>query len=123
MPIVSNSSPLIGLDQIGQLDLLHCLFEEIFIPDGVSVEVSATVRIWMMAQISRPRTPWTSQTFIEIAVLAASAAIAVLGWPSIAGYVSGFVPQREMNLVPGLASCVVAAGLAAVAFTTRNLLT
>ena len=44
MPVVSNSSPLIGLEQIGQLDLLHSLFGEIFIPDGVAAEVSATVR-------------------------------------------------------------------------------
>jgi predicted nucleic acid-binding protein len=52
MPVVSNSSPLIGLEQIGQLDLLHSLFGEIFIPDGVAAEVSATVRLrpWIRKQ-------------------------------------------------------------------------
>jgi predicted nucleic acid-binding protein len=52
MPIVSNSSSLIGLEQIGQLDLLHSLFGEIFIPGGVAAEVSATVRLrpWIRKQ-------------------------------------------------------------------------
>ena len=49
MPVVSNSSPLIALEQIGRLDLLHALFNEILIPDAVSAEVSATVhpRSWI----------------------------------------------------------------------------
>ena len=33
MPVVSNSSPLIALEQIGRLDLLQGLFAEIFLPN------------------------------------------------------------------------------------------
>jgi predicted nucleic acid-binding protein len=33
MPVVSNSSPLIGLEQIGQLDLLRSLFRQVLKDD------------------------------------------------------------------------------------------
>ena len=44
MPIVSNSSPLIALEQIKNLDLLNELFGEILIPDAVVAEIAPTVR-------------------------------------------------------------------------------
>jgi predicted nucleic acid-binding protein len=37
--IVSNSSPLIYLTRIGALNLLHQLFGEVLIPEGVKIEV------------------------------------------------------------------------------------
>jgi predicted nucleic acid-binding protein len=52
MSVVSNSSPLIALEQIGRLDLLQVLFGEILIPEAVAAEVSAAVqpRLWMRKQ-------------------------------------------------------------------------
>ena len=43
MAVVSNSSPLIALGQIGQLGLLHQLFHEILIPPAVGREAAASV--------------------------------------------------------------------------------
>ena len=43
MAVVSNSSPLIALGQIGQLGLLHQLFHEILIPPAVAREAAASV--------------------------------------------------------------------------------
>ena len=62
MPVVSNSSPLIALEQIEQLDLLHALFGEILIPDGVGSETASTVqpRYWIRQQpLSLPLLPET----------------------------------------------------------------
>jgi uncharacterized protein len=39
--IVSNSSPLIGLDDVGRLDLLHTLYGSLIIPRAVSAEFTA----------------------------------------------------------------------------------
>src|SRR2546425_12939783 len=49
MRVVSNSSPLIALEQIQQLDLLQSLFTEILIPDQVAAETVASVqpRSWI----------------------------------------------------------------------------
>ena len=35
MKIVSDSSPLIGLSSIGQLNILNCLWNNIIIPEAV----------------------------------------------------------------------------------------
>lgn len=46
MPVTSvicNSSPLIGLEQIGQLSLLHALFGTITVPPAVVQEVAPSV--------------------------------------------------------------------------------
>jgi uncharacterized protein len=62
MPVVSNSSPLIALEQIGRMDLLQGLFTEIFIPDAVASEVASTVRPrpWIRQQaLRRPLLPQT----------------------------------------------------------------
>jgi len=52
MPAVSNSSPLIALEQIGQVDLLRDLFQEVLIPDSVAAESRLTVppRPWIVLQ-------------------------------------------------------------------------
>lgn len=59
MPVVSNSSPLIALEQIGQIELLHSLFAEILIPDQVAAETVASVQ---------PR-PWIRQQSLSLSVL------------------------------------------------------
>lgn len=62
MPVVSNSSPLIALEQIRQLDLLHALFGEIVIPDGVAAETVSAVqpRSWIRQRsLSLPLLPET----------------------------------------------------------------
>jgi predicted nucleic acid-binding protein len=35
MIVISNTSPLTNLAAIGQFELLHLLFDEIWIPEGV----------------------------------------------------------------------------------------
>ena len=49
MPVVSNSSPLIALAEIKQLDLLHRLFESVWIPPAVAAEVGRSLpeRDWI----------------------------------------------------------------------------
>jgi len=42
--VVSNSSPLIALTQIGRLDLLGRLHPQVFIPPAVAKEISPTVQ-------------------------------------------------------------------------------
>ena len=51
-PIVSNASPVIAFEQIGQLHLLQRLFEHIVIPPSVAREVAPTVTlpVWMIQQ-------------------------------------------------------------------------
>ncbi|PYS48420.1 MAG: DUF3368 domain-containing protein [Acidobacteria bacterium] len=64
MSVVSNSSPLIALEQIRQLDLLQSLFGEILIPNQVAVEIAASVqaRSWIRQQsLSRPLLPATQR--------------------------------------------------------------
>lgn len=39
MKVVSNASPLISLACVGQLELLHHLYHEVFIPEAVWQEV------------------------------------------------------------------------------------
>ena len=48
-PIISNSSPLIGLDRIGQLELLQRLFNTIVVPPAVVHEVGVvtTLPAWI----------------------------------------------------------------------------
>ena len=64
MRVVSNSSPLIALEQIQQLDLLQSLFTEILIPDQVAAETVASVqpRSWIRQQsLSLPLLPATQR--------------------------------------------------------------
>jgi predicted nucleic acid-binding protein len=43
--VVSDSSPLIALDQIGQLKLLHDLYGEVVVPDAVAAEVAPSLSL------------------------------------------------------------------------------
>jgi predicted nucleic acid-binding protein len=51
-PVVCNSSPLIALDQIGQLDLLERLFTSVLVPPAVVRETAPTVVLpgWITEQ-------------------------------------------------------------------------
>jgi predicted nucleic acid-binding protein len=59
--VISNSSPLIALTQIGRLNVLGRLYSEIFIPPAVASEVEPTVRKlpdWIsVKQLLLPRNP------------------------------------------------------------------
>ena len=44
-PVVCNSSPLIGLEQIGQLSILNALFGTIAVPPAVVLEVAPSVTL------------------------------------------------------------------------------
>ena len=63
MPVISNSSPLIALTQIGRLDLLRLLYSSISIPPAVAREVEPTVaRLpgWVLVQkLAHPLQPIT----------------------------------------------------------------
>ena len=64
MPVISNSSPLIALTQIGRLDLLRQLHARICIPPAVAKEVEPTVTIlpdWVLVQeVAHPLQPGTA---------------------------------------------------------------
>lgn len=45
VPVVCNSSPLIGLEQIGELNLLNALFDTIIVPPAVVHEVTPSVSL------------------------------------------------------------------------------
>jgi len=79
--------------------------------------------IWVMAQLSKPHTPWTRETIGSIAALAASALLAVWMWPTITGYLSAIVPKSAETANTFLTSCIVAAAIAGVAFRTIRRLT
>jgi predicted nucleic acid-binding protein len=51
-PVISNSSPLIALEQIGQLALLEALFTSVVIPPAVAREVAPSVTLpsWIFEQ-------------------------------------------------------------------------
>ncbi len=51
-PIVSNASPVIALEQIGQLHLLQRLFDSVVVPPAVGREVMPTVTMpaWIEQQ-------------------------------------------------------------------------
>lgn len=58
--VVSNSSPLIALDQIGQLSILKSLFQTITVPPAVVREVTPLLALpsWIAEQnLSRPVPP------------------------------------------------------------------
>jgi predicted nucleic acid-binding protein len=59
--VISNSSPLIALTQIGRLDLLHQLHSHVLVPPAVAREVEPTVPKlpdWLLVQaLAHPRQP------------------------------------------------------------------
>jgi predicted nucleic acid-binding protein len=59
--IVSNSSPLIGLDQLGILSWLEQLFSTIRIPPEVVVETTRTVVLPSWVQVVVPGTPMPAE--------------------------------------------------------------
>ena len=63
MPVISNSSPLIALTQIGQFDLPRRLYTRISIPPAVAREVEPTVaRLpdWVLVrELAHPLQPTT----------------------------------------------------------------
>jgi uncharacterized protein len=61
LPVISNSSPLIALEQIGQLDLLHVLFSTVLIPPAVAREVAPTVTLPAWITERAPTQPVASQ--------------------------------------------------------------
>ena len=50
--VISDSSPLIGLERIGRLDLLAALFGTVVVPPAVAREITAKGRLvdWMIEQ-------------------------------------------------------------------------
>jgi predicted nucleic acid-binding protein len=64
VPVISNSSPLIALTQIGRLDLLRQLHTSICIPPAVAREVEPTVAKlpeWLLVQqVAHPLQPSTA---------------------------------------------------------------
>lgn len=52
LPVISNSSPLIALEQIGLLHVLAELFKEVWVPAAVVDEVPPTVSLpsWILCQ-------------------------------------------------------------------------
>jgi uncharacterized protein len=66
--VVSNSSPLIALTQIGRLDLLGRLHARVLIPPAVAQEVEPTIRGlpgWILVQpLALPRQPLTVSSSI-----------------------------------------------------------
>ncbi|WP_456454012.1 DUF3368 domain-containing protein [Thermococcus sp.] len=52
MIVVSNTSPLIGLSNIGKLEILHELFGEVFVPPAVVREFRENLPTWIV--VKRP---------------------------------------------------------------------
>lgn len=46
MIIVSNTSPITNLAAIGQFDLLHLLFDQVYLPSAVIEELPACGNVW-----------------------------------------------------------------------------
>jgi len=56
-PVVSNASPIIALEQIGHLGLLHRLFSDLLIPSAVRREISPAIVVpsWIVERrLSQP---------------------------------------------------------------------
>jgi len=64
MIVVSNTSPLTNMAAIGQFDLLHRLFGEIIIPEGIWAELNAYGKIWP-GRNEVETAPWIKRTIIQ----------------------------------------------------------
>ena len=68
MPVVSNTSPVLNLAIIGQIDLLYRQFEEILIPTGVQNELKLTTALPVTLAIKQAREAgWLAELILELA--------------------------------------------------------
>ena len=58
-PVVADASPLIALQQIGQLHLLQALFSEVIVPPAVAREIQPSV----------PGVPWIIERALGLSVV------------------------------------------------------
>ena len=64
MIVVSNTSPLTNLAAIGQFNLLHAIYDEIYIAEGVWQELNAYGKAWP-GQQETAASNWISQQKVE----------------------------------------------------------
>ena len=127
MPVVSNSSPLIALEQIGQLELLKSIFTEIVIPDQVAVETVASVqpRSWIRKEslllpvlpaVQRPTLGPGEREAICLAIEVNAAAILLDDDPArklaaelglrVIGTAGVLILAKERQLIPAVRPCL-----------------
>ena len=127
MPVVSNSSPLIALEQIGQLDMLQSLFAEILIPAQVAVETVASVRSrsWIRQQslsvpflpaVQRPTLGPGEREAICLALEVRARAILLDDYPArklavqlglpVIGTAGVLVLAKQRQLIPAVRPCL-----------------
>ena len=127
MPVVSNSSPLIALEQIGQLELLQSLFTEILIPNQVAAETAASVppRLWIRQQslslsvlpvVQRPTLGPGEREAICLAIEVKAGAILLDDDPArklavqlrlpVIGTAGVLVLAKERELIPAVRPCL-----------------
>ena len=127
MPVVSNSSPLIALEQIGQLELLRSLFTEIVIPDQVAVETVASVqpRSWirkqslllpLLPEVQRPTLGPGERAAICLAIEVKADAIFLDDDPArklatelalrVIGTAGVLILAKERKLIPAIRPCL-----------------
>ena len=127
MPVVSNSSPLIALEQIGQLELLRSLFTEIVIPDQVAFETVASVqpRSWIRKQslllpllpaVQRPTLGLGEREAICLAIEVKADAIFLDDDPArklatelglrVIGTAGALILAKERKLIPAIRPCL-----------------
>ena len=127
MSIVSNSTPLIALEQIRQLDLLPSLFEEILIPAQVAAETAASVqpRSWILKQslslpllqaVQRPTLGPGEREAISLAIEVKAGAILLDDDPArklaiqlglrVVGTAGVLVLAKERQLIPAVRPCL-----------------
>src|ERR1700690_2851609 len=64
MIVVSNTSPITNLAAIGHFDLLHRLFGEILIPEGVWIELNAQGKRWP-GSLEVENSTWISRKLVQ----------------------------------------------------------
>jgi len=77
--------------------------------------------IWMMSRITQSSRRLTIPFWDGIAAILFAAFIAVLLWSPVEKFIARIVPLQSMLLVVFLVSCVIAAGMTAVALNTEAL--
>ncbi|MDK2914804.1 MAG: hypothetical protein PWQ79_1719 [Thermococcaceae archaeon] len=75
MRVVSNTSPLIGLSNIGRLELLKKVFDEVFIPPAVAKEFGEPLPDWI--HIKEPKDRPLVKTLMKLLGAGESEAIAL----------------------------------------------